>query len=98
MHVGVRVTTAEGATCTADIGNASATQTHLLSADAVGMMGTCDLNSAVAQVVLVSDADLGCDNNMGVLFVTDGTIDMDFGHSNTETAIFDVWAVGFKVW
>ena len=97
MHVGVRVTTAEGAVCTADIGNASATQTHLLAAAADGYMGTIDLNSAVTQTVLVADAHLGADNYMGVVFVTDGTIDITFGSADTDAAIFDVWAAGFKV-
>lgn len=96
-HVGVRVTTAEGGACTADIGNASATQTHLLAASAVGYMGTIDLNSAVAQTVLVADLHLGADNYMGVLFVTDGTIDLTFVSADTETAVFDIWAHGVKV-
>ena len=97
MHVGVRVKTAEGAACTADIGNASATQTHLLAVDADGYMGTIDLNSAVTQTVLVTDAHLGADAYMGVVFVTDGTIDITFGSADTDTAVFDVWAAGFKV-
>jgi hypothetical protein len=98
MGVGVRPTTAEGAACTADIGNASATQTHLLEIDADGYMGTIDLNGTVVQICLVGDAHLGFDNNMAVLFVTDGTIDMTFGSADTETCIFDTWAIGFKVW
>lgn len=96
-HVGVRVTTAEGGACTADIGNASATQTHLLAADAVGYMGTIDLNSEVTQTVLVTDTHLGADNYMGVVFVTDGTIDLTFVTAATAVAVFDVWAAGFKV-
>ena len=92
LNMGVRVSTAEGATCTADIGNASATQTHLLTIDADGYMGTINLNSATNQIALVSDAQLGCDNNMGVLFVTAGSIDLTFGH-DTDAAIFDVWAL-----
>ena len=95
--MGVRVTTAEGGACTADIGNASATQTHLLAVDADGYMGTIDLNSAVAQVCLVADAHLGVDNNMGVLFVTAGTIDFTFVTAATAVAVFDVWAAGFRV-
>lgn len=97
IHVGVRVTTAEGAACTADIGNASATETHLLAIDADGYMGTINLNSAATQTVLVADAQLGADNYMGVVFVTTGTIDMTFGSADTETAIFDTWAAGWKV-
>ena len=97
-QVGVRVTTAEGAACTADIGQASITQTHVLGAsDAVGYMGTCDLNSAVTQVTLVADTNLGFVNYQGVVYITDGTIDMVFGHALTGAAIFDVWAVGWRV-
>jgi len=97
MNVGVRVTTAEGAACTADIGNASATETHLLGAAADGFMGTCNLNSATTQITLVTDTDLGWDTVNGLVFVTAGTIDMTFGSADTETAIFDTWAAGWKV-
>lgn len=98
VAVGVRVTTAEGGACTADIGNASATQTHLLAADADGYMGTIDLNSAVTQINLVGDAHLGYDNYPGVMFVTDGTIDFTFVTAATAVVVFDVWAVGWKCW
>jgi hypothetical protein len=92
-HVGVRVSTAEGATAAADIGNASATETHLLTADADGYMGTIDLNSATVQTCLVADAQLGADNYMGVCFVTAGSINMTFTTDDTyAAAIFDVWA------
>lgn len=97
-HVGVRVTTAEGGACTADIGNASATQTHLLTADPDGYMGTIDLNALGVSTVLVADAQLGCDTTMGVVFVTDGTIDFTFITAATAVAVFDVWACGFRVW
>lgn len=94
--VGVRVSTAEGATATGDIGNASATQTHLLTADADGYMGTLNLNSATTQIVLVTDAQLGADNYMGVVFITNGTIDLTFNNA-CDAVIFDIWACGFKV-
>lgn len=96
-QVGARVTTAEGATCTADIGNCSATQTHRLSANPDGFMGTLDLNSAVTQITLINDEDVGGSAYMGVVFVTNGTIDITFGHNNTNAAIFDVWAAGWRV-
>ena len=96
-HIGVRVVTAEGATCTADIGNASATATHILAAQAVGYMGTCDLNATGVQTVLVADTHLGGDNHEGVVFVEDDYIEITFGHANTNAAIFDVWAAGWKV-
>lgn len=95
--VGVRVTTAEGAACTADIGNVSATQTHRLAANADGMMGTCDLNSATTQITLIADEDVGGSTYEAVVFVTNGSIDMTFGSADTETAIFDVFALGCMV-
>ena len=101
-HIGVRVVTAEGATCTADIGNASDTATHLLAAAAVGYMGTLNLNSAVVQTVLVTDTHLGANTGAGaghegVVFVEDDYIEITFGHANTNACIFDVWAAGWKV-
>jgi hypothetical protein len=94
--VGARVTTLEGGACTADIGNASATQTHLLAAAAAGYMGTFDLNSATTQITLVTDTHLGKDTYEGVMFITDGTIDITFVTAATAVAVFDVWAVGWK--
>jgi len=96
-QVGVRVTTVEGGACTGDIGNASATQTHLLAADADGYMGTLDFNSETTQVTLVADAHLGADNYQGVVFVTDGTIDLTFVTAATAVAVFDIWAAGWRV-
>lgn len=96
-QVGVRVTTAEGGAATADIGNASATQTHLLAAAADGYMGTLDLNSATTQVTLVTDTHLGADNYQGVVFITAGTIDITFNTAATAVVIFNVWADGVIV-
>jgi len=96
-HVGVRVTTAEGGACTADIGNVSATETHLLGTAPVGFMGTINLNSTVTQTVLVADSDLGGDNTEGVVFITTGTIEFTFVTAATAVAVFDVWAAGWKV-
>lgn len=98
-HVGVRVTTVEGGACTADLGNPSATQTHLLTADTDGYMATTtiNLNSAVVSTVLVASVQLGGDNYEGVCFVTNGTIDVYFNTNLTAAAIFDVWACGWRV-
>lgn len=96
-QVGVRVTTVEGGACTADIGNASATQTHLLGASAVAYMGTCDLNSETTQVTLVADLHLGANVHQGVVFITDGTIDFTFVTAATAVAVFDIWAAGWRV-
>jgi len=96
--VGAIVTTAEGGACTADIGNASATQTHRLAADAVGYMGTFDLNSTTAQITLIADTHLGGSTYQGVVFITNGTIDITFVTAATAVAIFDVWALGYQCW
>ena len=92
--VGAWVTTVEGGAATADIGNASATQTHRLAADAVGLMGTFDLNTLTAQISLVADTHLGFNTYQGVVFITNGTIDITFVTAATAVAIFDVWAMG----
>jgi hypothetical protein len=98
-HVGARVTTAEGAACVADVGCLSATQTHLLAADADGLLGTAtdgiDLNSATTQINLIADVQLGYTTYTGLVFVTNGSIDITFVTGGANTAIFDMWAHGF---
>ena len=98
-HVGARVTTAEGAACVADVGCLSATQTHLLGADADGLLGTgtdgINLNSETTQINLVADAQLGYTTYTGLVFVTNGSIDITFVTGSANTAIFDMWAHGF---
>jgi len=99
-NIGVRVVTAEGATAVGDIGCNSATQTHLLALDADGFMGTLNLNSAVTQIGLVGDAQLGVNTgagtgNQGVVYITDGSIDLTFPTDETyDTFVADIWAVG----
>lgn len=87
--VGERVRTAEGGACTAHIGNLSATQTSLLASHA-DVMGHLDLNSATAQVDLVAEYE-------AIIFVTDGSIDITFETAATNTAIFDIFALGWMV-
>lgn len=101
--VGVKVTTKEGVACTATIGCTSATQTHLLTADADGFMATVNLNSDTTQICTVAEAQLGRNTgagtgNMGVVYVTDGTIDITFGTADTNVAVFDVFAIGWRCW
>lgn len=93
---GVRVTTAEGGACTADIGNTSATETHLLGAAATGMMNTLDLNSATTQLTLDTDT-WGSDNYYGIMFITEGQISLTFNHT-TDAVICDIWALGCHCW
>lgn len=94
-HVGARVTTAEGATLTGDIGVNSATQTDLLAVNADGFMGTLDLNSAVTQKGLISDADLGGSTYEQAIYVTAGSIDLTFGHASVDTFVADFFANGY---
>lgn len=95
MKVGARVVTAEGDACAGDIGCNSATQTHLLALDADGFMGTLDLNSAVTQVHLLTDAQLGSSNNECIVYVTDGSIDLTLPTDTTYDAfVADFWAAG----
>jgi hypothetical protein len=95
--VGARVTTAEGGACTADIGNVSATQTNELAAGADDYMGTFNLNSETTQITLVGDTDIGANTTHGVVFITDGSIDVTFATAATAVAVFDIWAMGFRV-
>jgi hypothetical protein len=98
-HMGARVTTAEGAACVADVGCLSDTQTNLVTADADGLLGTAtdgiNLNSATTQITLKADAQLGCDNYTGLVWITNGSIDVTFVTGSANTAIFDMWAHGF---
>ncbi len=95
-HAGVWVTTAEGSVCTGDLGCNSATQTHLLTADANGIMDTLNLNSATCQTVLVADAQAGADNYMGLVFITDGTVDLTFNNA-CASVVADLWLDGHMV-
>jgi hypothetical protein len=97
-HVGVRVTTAEGATCLATIGNASATQTHRLAAAAGGYMGTLNLNSATTQAGLIADTHLGGSTYEQVIFVTAGSIDITFSHAATDAVICNIFCNGYMAW
>ena len=98
-HVGTRVTTAEGGVATAMIGNASATETHLLALDADGYMATTtiDLNALTTVTVAVASVQLGGNTTEGIVFVTDGTIEITFETAATAVAVFDVWAAGWRV-
>lgn len=97
-HIGVRVTTAEGATLTGDIGVNSATQTDLLASNPDGFMGTLDLNSAVVQKGLIADEDLGGSTYEQVIYVTAGSIDLTFGHASVDTFVADFFANGYWAW
>lgn len=98
-HVGARVTTVEGGANVADVGCLSGTQTHLLAADADGLLGTAtdgiNLNSATTQINLIADAQLGATTYTGLVFVTNGQINLTFVTGGTNLAVFDIWAHGF---
>jgi hypothetical protein len=97
-HIGVRVTTTEGATLTADLGVTSATQTDLLTGQAAGFMGTLDLNSEGTQKGLIADTHLGGSTYNQAIYVTDGSIDLVFGHSTVDAFIADFFANGYMAW
>jgi len=97
MAVGIRVTTADSDASTMNLGNNSATQTHLLGASAAGYMAATALNSAVTSVGAVGAAHLGRDNYMGVVFVTNGSIDGTFATAACDEAIYEVFADGKMV-
>ena len=97
LDMGVRCSTAEGATAAAEMGYNSATQTALgiagSAADPDGYFNAVDLNSATVQ----SESKLeiaGTGVGMLDIFVTAGSIDIKFTTNDTyAVAIFDVWAL-----
>jgi len=66
--------------------------------DADGMASNLNLNSATTQICAVAAAQLGRDVNMGIVYVTNGTIDITFDSADTNAAVFDIWAIGWKCW
>jgi len=102
QSIGVRVVTAEGAACTGTIGCISATQTHL-GAAAAGFFASVNFNSATTQPNTVAATQLGPNTgagtgNMGVVYNTDGTIDLTLSSADTNAFIADIWAMGWRVW
>jgi hypothetical protein len=97
FDVGLRVTTAEGATAAAEIGYNSATQTVLgiaaVATNPNAYFVSGDLNSETVQ----SETKLqvaGTGVGMLDIYVTEGSIDLKMTTSATyDAAIFDVWAV-----
>lgn len=90
---GIVVTTAEGATCTVDVGVTTAAQIHTATADTDGILDGVDLNATGATITGVSQG-IGANNLMGYLFVDDGTVDILFNNAGTDTAVFDIWLEG----
>ncbi len=96
LQVGIFVVTGEGATATIDIGVVTAAQIQG-SADTDGFLDGGNIETADVAAITAVAAGHGVDNLMGIVYVTDGTIDIEFNNDDTETAVFDVWAVGCKV-
>lgn len=94
-QVGLRVTTVAGAAATVNMGNASATQTHLLGASAAGYMAATSLNALATSIGAVAAAHLGPDNYTGVVFITNGSIDQVYAGAADALSVRDVWAHGF---
>jgi hypothetical protein len=96
VGAGCRVTTEEGATAAADLGFTSATQTQLGvdgSAGDPNAYGTFNLNDAESICVPLVALD-GTAEMFGDLYVTDGSIDLEFTTNDTyAAAIFDLWAI-----
>ena len=93
---GIRLVTAEGAACTVDLGVSTAAQIHPTGADANGLLDDVDLNATAGAVEITSVADtMGANTLMGVVFVTDGTIDLLFNSATTNLTVFDIWVDGF---
>jgi hypothetical protein len=92
--VGLYVITGEGATCTIDVGVASATQCGALAADTDGWLNEANLETAGYRIG-TTDATLTMGRDTvpgGEIFVTDGSIDILFNNAATNVAIFTIWA------
>ena len=88
--VGVRKITAEGATATMDVGVQSATET--LAAQDIDGAGVFDIDATGLDGTADNDG-WGSDNlPAGELYITDGSLDIEFNHDDIETAIFQIWA------
>jgi hypothetical protein len=87
----VYLATAEGATCTIDVGVQSSTQTDT-GLDVDGWFDGIDMNASAGTFYsTVDDAGFGTDNYPGVLYITDGHIDILWMTSaDNETVVFDI--------
>lgn len=94
-HVGMRVTAVAGAAATVNMGNNSATQTHLLAASAAGYMAATSLNALATSQNAVAAAHLGADTYNGIVFVTNGSIDQTYAGAADALSVRDVWAQGY---
>ena len=88
-NVAVKVTTAEGGTCTCKIGCQTAAQIHTAADDDDGWMAAVDLNSAGYDITAHDDG-FGTDNFGGILYITDGYIDLEFNTDLTAVAVFEI--------
>ena len=92
--VGVYVITGEGGAATIDIGCCSATQTEDETADDDGWINAFDLQTA-GVTIANTDATLAFGDDTipgGVLYITNGSIDITFNTALTAVAIFVIWA------
>lgn len=91
--VGLYVLTAEGATCTIDVGVQSSTETNEGKNIDTWIDGG-DLNAAAGTYTMTgSIGEASDDLFMGeVIFETNGSIDIEFNNDSTETGIFVIWA------
>ena len=80
---------AEGATCEIDIGWAATGDTHLGTADPDGFVDGLSINATGFYPTPIGVGG-GYSTTQGVLFLIDTTIDITFGHSATDTAVFNL--------
>jgi len=95
-EVAVRVVTANTATADIDVGVTSATETNLLTTNPNGFMGTCALQTATWKHTLKTDEDIGTDNYLSAIYVTDGSIDIVFNTAAALQVIFDIACAGYR--
>lgn len=92
LGVGAYVITGEGATCTVNFGCTSATETHDLGGNIDGWEAAGSIQTAGVLIGTADADEFGTDNYpLGIIYVTDGSIDVEFNHA-TDAAIFQLWA------
>ena len=89
---GLYVITGEGATATIHAGVTSSTETHDLGGDIDGWFQSADIETAAAVDGTADNDGYGTDNYpAGVLYVTNGSIDIEFNNA-IDAAIILFWA------
>jgi len=97
QELGMYVIVGEGATCTIDVGVTSATETASLTTNPDGYGAGFNLETAGNYDGMVDSDQWSIDTIPGgEIFITNGSIDIDWNHA-TDTTVFVIWADGILI-